>query len=474
MKNHINMKSKKLIGLQDLVANVGSNTFELPKTNKPSNWKHKIIIGFTLLLLISASIATYYLQPQIQELKNIILSSKIGVALVTLSATLLGFRLLFLFYLLTRYIKYRPISSVSDNLLPTITVIVPAYNEGKLVYDTLHSLAASDYPQEKIQILCIDDGSKDDTWQWMQKAYNEIGNCINLHQQPKNLGKRHALYHGFNIGSGDIFVTVDSDSIVLPDTLRNLVSPLVLNPSCGAVAGKVRVLNDNDAMIPKMLNVSFAYSFDFIRSAQSTLGTVLCTPGALSAYRKEAVYNCLEDWFNQHFMGKRTDIGEDRAMTNMILKQGFHVLYQQNALVYTNVPETFSGLHKMFTRWERSNVRENIMMTKFAFKRFRQGPLFGSRLLLIKQWIGIVTAYPALILMILFFATHPLIFLSSSLFGILIFSSIPVTFYAINYNISQALWAYCYSLFYTFSLFWITPYAIITASRRGWLTRELS
>ena len=438
------------------------------------NLKHQIIITGTLLLLITAGIMTVYLQPQIQELKDWILSTKIGFAFIVTMGILLGFRLLFLFYLLVRYIKYKPIHSVTDNLLPDITIIVPAYNEGKLVYDTLLSLAASDYPKEKMQILSIDDGSKDDTWQWMQKAASELGTIVSIYQQPKNLGKRHALYHGFKEGSGEIFVTVDSDSIVVPDTLRNLVSPLVTNSKCGAVAGKVRVLNNGDAMIPKMLNVSFAYSFDFIRSAQSTLGSVLCTPGALSAYRKAAVDQCLEVWFNQTFMGVRTDIGEDRAMTNLILKQGYEVLYQQNAIVLTNVPEHYTGLHKMFTRWERSNVRENIMMSRFAFTNFRDGSKFGPRILLIKQWLGIISAYPALILMVLFFITHPVIFLSSTLFGILIFSSIPVAFFAINYNLSQALWAYCYSIFYTFSLFWITPYAILTASRRGWLTRELT
>src|SRR5690606_6126378 len=108
------------------------------------------------------------------------------------------------------------------------------------------------------------------------------------------------------------------------------------------------------------------------RSAQSMLGSVLCTPGALSAYRKEAVMACLPDWINQTFMGQPSDIGEDRAMTNMILKQGYHVQFQENAYVYTNIPKRYKNLYKMFIRWERSNVRENIMMSKFAFTDFRE------------------------------------------------------------------------------------------------------
>ena len=144
------------------------------------------------------------------------------------------------------------------------------------------------------------------------------------------------------------------------------------------VAGNVRVFNNQHAFIPKMLNVSFTFSFEFIRSAQSTLGSVLCTPGALSAYRKDAVMACLNDWINQTFMGQASDIGEDRAMTNMILKQGYNVKFQRNAYVYTNTPEKYKNLYKMFIRWERSNVRENIMMSKFAFKDFRKGRRQGQ------------------------------------------------------------------------------------------------
>lgn len=172
-------------------------------------------------------------------------------------------------------------------------------------------------------------------------------------------------------------------------------------------------------------------------------------------------------------MGQPSDIGEDRAMTNMILKQGYHVLFQQNAYVLTNVPEKYSGLYKMFIRWERSNVRENIAMGNFVFKNFRSGSKLGTRILFFNQWIKIITAYPFTVLMFLFILSHPVLFLSSTLFSILILSSIPVFFYARRYNPAQSLWAYTYSILYTFGLFWITPYAIATASKKGWLTRGL-
>lgn len=435
--------------------------------------RHLFTLAGTFLLLLGGALSVYLLQPQFEEMNLGRMNTIGGMIIVFVSGFLLLFRLGFLAYVSSLFFRYKPVNSVTDEELPTCTVIVPAYNEGRQVYDTLVSLTNSQYPEEKLQLIAIDDGSKDDTWHWMQKAKELLGDRVDIYQQPNNQGKRHALYRGFNLATGEVFITVDSDSIVEKDTLRNLVSPFVTNKDCGAVAGNVRVLNNKKAIIPRMLNVSFVFSFEFIRSAQSVLGSVLCTPGALAAYRSKAVMNCLPEWINQKFMGQPTDIGEDRAMTNMILKQGYHVLFQRNAYVLTNIPEKFSSLHKMFTRWERSNVRENLMMTRFAFKPFRNGSRLGTRLLLINQWMHMLTAYPLFLLMVVLLVMHPVLFISSTLLSILIFSSLPAFFYAKKYNIAEAFWAYSYSIFYTFGLFWITPYAMATANRRGWLTREL-
>jgi hyaluronan synthase len=305
----------------------------------------------------------------------------------------------------------------------------------------------------------------------MQEAKKKLGDRLSIYQQPVNKGKRHALYRGFKLGTGEVFVTVDSDSIVKKDTLRNLVSPFVVNEKCGAVAGNVHVLNNKKAILPKMLNVSFVLSFEFMRSAESVLGSVLCTPGALAAYRSTAVFACLPQWISQTFRGQPSDIGEDRAMTNMILKQGYHVLFQRNAYVLTNVPEKYKGLYKMFIRWGRSNVRENLMMAKYVFSNFRKESKLGARLLFLNQSLKIVMAYPFILFMLFFIITHPILFLSSTFASILVLSSFSVLFYGKRYNFSQSFWAYSYSILYTFGLFWITPYAIATASKRGWLTR---
>ncbi|MDH7911494.1 glycosyltransferase family 2 protein [Winogradskyella sp. SYSU M77433] len=441
------------------------------KTESPQN--RTVLISTFILILIGIYFFSVF-HGDFEQFNAERRASTLGLTFIIIATALFIYRALFFLYTGYNYIKYKPIKSVKDNELPTCTIIVPAYNEGKQVYDTLISLAKSNYPKEKIQLLSIDDGSLDDTWDWMLKAKEELGSRLDIFQQPENKGKRHALYRGFNVGTGDIFVTVDSDSIVTEDTIRNLVSPFVKNEQCGAVAGNIRVLNNKKEMLPKMLDVSFVMSFEFVRSAESNLNSVLCTPGALAAYRKTAVMQCLPEWINQKFMGQPSDIGEDRAMTNMILKQGKHVLFQRNAVAYTNVPEKYPGLYKMFIRWGRSNVRENLEMAKYVFSNFRQDSKLGIRLLFISQFSRLLMSYPFLIFMLFFVVVHPLLFIGSTLITILILSTFSLLFFFNRYKSLQGFWAYTYSIFYTFGLFWITPYAIATANKRGWLTRGLA
>lgn len=444
------------------------------KNNTNPNYKNHIILSATLLVLFSGAVLVYFLQPDFLAFNESRIKSPLGLFFLVSALVLLLFKVSFFVYNVSLYLRYKPIPSVSDDNLPTCTVIVPAYNEGKLVYQTLLSIANSDFPQRKMQILAIDDGSKDDTWHWMTVAKKQLGDRLFIYQQHENKGKRHALYRGFNLATGDIFVTIDSDSIIRRDTLRNLVSPFVVDENCGAVAGNVRVLNHKQGILPKMLNVSFVMSFEFVRSAESVLNSVLCTPGALAAYKNSDVFKCLPEWINQKFMGQPSDIGEDRAMTNMILKQGKKVLFQRNAIVLTDVPEHYTGLYKMFIRWGRSNVRENLVMAKYVFTNFRKDPKAGVRLLFVNQFLTIAMTYPFLLFMLFLIIMHPLLFLSATLLGILVVSSFSVLFYAKKYSISESLWAYSYSLLYTFGLFWIAPYAIATAGKSGWLTRGIS
>lgn len=370
------------------------------------------------------------------------------------------------------FFRYRPTAACSDKKLPRLTVIVPAFNEGRQVLITLRSLAASDYPAKKLNIIAVDDGSADDTWYWMCAAEQELAGRLTTIQLPKNRGKRQALVAGFARATGDVLVTVDSDSVVETDTLRLLVSPIVQDFRVGAVAGNVRVLNRQEGIIPRMLDVLFVFSFDFIRAGQSKLNSVLCTPGALSAYRRDIVDRVLPEWINQTFLGRPANIGEDRAMTNLILREGYHVNFQQNATVWTNVPTHYKTLCKMFLRWARSNIRETLNMCRFAFRRFRCTPMLGTRINLLLQLLSLTKSQILLVATYAILAAHPSRLGLHTLTIILVTSMPTAMLYFWRCKSSEGLWAFAYGIFWFFGLFWITPYALATPHRSGWLTRQ--
>ncbi len=372
--------------------------------------------------------------------------------------------------------RYRAYQSVDDNALPGITVVIPAYNEGSQVLATVRSIMASDYPVSKMQVICVDDGSADDTWQWMLQARREFPRQLRLIKQPHNRGKRQALLAGFGHADGSVYVTIDSDSEVRPFTLRHLVSPFVSDPRVGAVAGNIRVLNDSDGAIPKMMEVSFTMAFDFTRAGQSVYGGVICTPGALSAYRASVINEHLPAWSEQTFMGIPATIGEDRALTNCVLSCGYRVVYQREAVVFTKIPCNFQGLRRMMTRWARSNVRETLVMATFIFGRFRRGDSGGELVCLfgILGLLRLVGCEALKVGLLLHLFAHPLATLHALTLGCLLSSTVPALVYHVRYGSWFGWrWSIPYSFFWMFGLSWISFWGLFSASRPGWLTRGL-
>lgn len=367
--------------------------------------------------------------------------------------------------------RYRPIESVSDEELPGLTVIVPAYNEGKQVFRTLKSLVESDYPREKLHIVAVDDGSQDDTWQWIAHARATLGDVVTAVRCRQNRGKRHALYEGFERATGEVIVTVDSDSEVLPDTLRLMASPIVRNPKTGAVAGNVRVLRGQNA-IARMLDVSFTFSFEFMRASESEVDSVMCCPGALSAYRRDLVESFKDEWLAQTFLGTPAAIGEDRAMTNLVLRKGYFVKFQSNAIVLTEVPKTTRQLSRMYLRWARSNVRESLVLARFVFTRFRNSSALGVRFNLAWALSRTLLRGFTFVPMLFALALHPWLIIPT-LGAALLWAMVPAFVYALSRGGAGALWSFPYSVYSALCLSWISPWALVTPQRSAWLTRTL-
>jgi hyaluronan synthase len=296
--------------------------------------------------------------------------------------------------------RYKPVAAPDDHRLPTCTVVIPAYNEGAMVRVSLLSALANDYPAHKLEVIAVDDGSTDDTWLHIESVAKAFPTRVTAVRQVRNGGKREALREGFLRAKGDIIVTVDSDSKLAPDALRQIVAPFVADEEVGVVAGKVLVLNRYESMLTRLLAARFFITFDFTRAVQSRFGAVLCCPGALSAYRREGVTKVLDAWSSQTFLGSPCTIGEDRALTTWLLRSGYRSVYQASGVVHTIVPSTMRGIAKMLLRWERGNVRENIVLLPVFLtnwrKKDRWWPTFEVIFELVQYPLAYAMAFAAL------------------------------------------------------------------------------
>lgn len=366
------------------------------------------------------------------------------------------------------WVRYRPVAAVSLGEAPRMSIIIPAYNEGAMVRKAVDACARAEYPRDRLEIIVIDDGSTDDTWVHVDAAQRERPDLVQALRLPVNAGKRAALAAGFARATGEIFVTVDSDSLVERSALLAIAGPF-RNERVGAVAGKVCVLNRFQSLLPRMLHVRFVLSFDFLRSVQSTYGTVYCCPGALSAYRATVVKALVPAWLHQRFLGEACTIGEDRALTNDVLAAGYQSVYQRTAVVQTLAPATYRQLCRMFLRWDRSYIREEIRLWKILWKL----PFPAMALTLIETTITNLrypVAYSSLGLMVYLSVQDPL-----TIVRLLMSIGIVSIFYSLYFLHSERSREFFYGILYAYfhflSLLWIFPFALATVRNRSWMTR---
>ncbi len=438
----------------------------LPSGSARDNWDLplKLTILGCLCALVFVSLQAQIFQPLVSVAESDGIRADFfrpSILWFAMGSMLLLFRTLLWF-------TYRPHPLATRENAPRMTVVIPAYNEGAMVAKAIDSVAAANYPADRLEIIVVDDGSRDDTWHHIQKAAARHPGRVQALRLERNSGKRIALATGFRRARGDVFVTVDSDSVVSANALLALAGPFA-SPRIGVVAGKVLVYNHTAGLIPRMLHVRFTLAFDFIRAYQSTFGTVYCSPGALSAYRASAVLAVLDRWVNQRFLGSQATIGEDRALTNDVMRQGYDSIYQRDAMVLTVVPTSYRQLCRMFLRWNRSYIREEARLALVLPHRPLLARIIGYCDSLITN-LRFPILFITWLLMGAEFAYHPLLF-PRLLVAIAAISLLYSLYYLCSERSLNFVYGIVFEYFSFFFMFWIFPWALLTVRARGWLTR---
>jgi cellulose synthase/poly-beta-1,6-N-acetylglucosamine synthase-like glycosyltransferase/peptidoglycan/xylan/chitin deacetylase (PgdA/CDA1 family)/spore germination protein YaaH len=224
---------------------------------------------------------------------------------------------------------------------PNVAVLIPAFNEEKVIVRTIESALDSDYPN--LHVIVIDDGSKDRTLEVARQAFRkeEAEGRVRILTK-SNAGKAEALNFGLeHLNGEELFVGIDADTIIAPDAISHLV-PHFRNPKVGAIAGNAKVGNRVN-LWTRWQALEYITSQNFERRALNTMGAVSVVPGAIGAWRVSAV---------KQAGGYHTDtVAEDADLTMALLRLGYRVEYEDQALAYTEAPTSANGLMRQRFRW---------------------------------------------------------------------------------------------------------------------------
>ncbi|MFB8773710.1 bifunctional polysaccharide deacetylase/glycosyltransferase family 2 protein [Streptomyces broussonetiae] len=225
-----------------------------------------------------------------------------------------------------------------------VTVIVPAYNEKECIANTLQSLARSTHP---IEIIVVDDGSTDGTAQLARDTAADLGMLNVRVVRQENAGKPAALNNGVRNAAHDIVVMMDGDTVFEPDTVRQLVQPFA-DPGVGAVAGNAKVGN-RDTVIGAWQHIEYVMGFNLDRRMYDLLRCMPTIPGAIGAFRREAVLGV-------GGMSEDT-LAEDTDITIAMHRAGWRVVYQEHARAWTEAPGSLKQLWSQRYRWSYGTMQ---------------------------------------------------------------------------------------------------------------------
>ena len=358
-------------------------------------------------------------------------------------------------------------SAKDAGLEPRVAIVMPGFNEEAAIADSLRSLLALEYPAAKLEIVAVNDGSTDGTLREMRKVAAGAGGRVHVIDLGHNQGKRAAMAAGIRATEADIIAFVDSDSVVEPDALRILVQGFA-DEKVGAICGHADVLNLDESWLTKMQAVRYFVAFKVVKAAESVFNAVTCCSGCFSAYRREAILPHLDWWEHQMFLGKESTFGDDRSLTNCVLRT-WKVRYEAKAVSHTLVPVTFKQFMTQQLRWKRSWTRESLIVGTFIWRKHpiaAAATYVGMILPLIAPVIAVRTL---IVLPLGMGAGAPFVYL----LGVYSMAIAYGLYYVARRPRYDGMWIYgvVFCFFYLFFLLWQTYWAILTARSSAWGTR---
>ncbi len=246
---------------------------------------------------------------------------------------------------------------IIDSELPKVSVLIPMHNEEKVANLVLNSIINVYYPEDKIEIIPINDHSTDKTKDILEKYSKNYPQIKPLHiYDNKTKGKQNIINKAVDIATGEIIVIYDADYIIPKGQIRDLVT-FFIDPSVGAVMGKVIPFNTNNNLLTLFLTMERSAGYQIDQQARYNLDLIPQYGGTVAAFRR--------DLFIELGKFDSNILAEDTELTFKLYINGYKVAYANRLEAYEEVPETWEARAKQLRRWSRGH---NQVMFKYFFK----------------------------------------------------------------------------------------------------------
>jgi len=256
--------------------------------------------------------------------------------------------------------KRRHIVKNPENLellrYPTVSISVPVYNEESTIIKTVESLLSLDYPKDKIKIYIVDDGSKDNTWNVIQK-FIDNPNVVLLHKE--NGGKHTAVNLAIEKTDAEFFGCLDSDSLVHPQALKRILKYFENDARTMAVAPSI-IVNSPNNIIQHAQSIEYDMSI-YTKKMLGFLGGIHVAPGPFSIFRKR-VFDELGPYRKAHNT-------EDQEIALRMQEHGYKIDHCPDAFVYTNTPSSVMKLYRQRLRWIYGFIKNLVDYRRLLFRK---------------------------------------------------------------------------------------------------------
>jgi cellulose synthase/poly-beta-1,6-N-acetylglucosamine synthase-like glycosyltransferase len=357
---------------------------------------------------------------------------------------------------------------------PTVSILLPCYNEGRTVYHSIESICKCNYPNDRFEIIAQDDCSVDDSYEWMLKAQRDFTNIsIRVGRNLSNCGKARTVCNALQLSQAEIIISIDSDCVFHPDAIRELTACFA-ETGIGSVGGRVGVSNPNDNVITAIQTIVYYAAFELYKIPENWTRSVCCISGCLFAIRRELLLQIEPALRARHWFGIPVNQGEDRFLTHQVLMRGYGTYINNDALCWTAVPTKLSVLFNQQLRWRSSILRDFFYtlrsLPKHVFK-LHPNTIFTMILTPLGAVIALLTVVTMLTCNPLAWAgPEPLIVY----LGLAAVFTWAINKYSVRETIQHPLAFGAYIAWSIASSLFITPLALLTFDSGDWGTRAKS